>query len=321
MTTRAERLANQAPGVRLPAPAKLNLYLHVLGRRADGYHELDSLIVFARHGDWLELRPAEALTLEVTGPFAAALENQAPEHNIVMRAARELAAWAARTGRPGPPGRPGLTAGAEMRLYKALPVAAGLGGGSADAAAALRGLLTLWQIELPAGELATLALRLGADVPACLAGRPTIVGGKGEHLRPLPTLPPLHFVMANPGPALATGQVFAALDQAAPSPVPTWPAPADARALVAALAERRNDLEAPARRLVPDIAELLDRLAALPGCLLARMSGSGASCFGLFAGAQAAAAAAAGAAHLSRQRPHWWIQATATAAPAAEAYG
>ena len=302
MTKMAEHLDTDAPALRLRASAKLNLYLHVLGQRADGYHELDSLIVFVDCDaccDWLELRPAAALTLEVTGPFAAAFEGQRPEHNMVMRAAQKLTALAARTG---------PEAGAEMRLHKALPVAAGLGGGSADAAAALRGLAALWHFEVPVRELARLALELGADVPACLAGRPTLISGMGERLQPLPALPPLHLVLANPGLALATRDVFAALDEAAAPPAASWPAPADAEALIAALAERRNDLEVPARRLVPDIAVLLDHLAALPGCLLARMTGSGASCFGLFAEAQAAAA---GAAHLRRQKPGWWVQAAA----------
>ncbi len=310
----AERLDNGASGLRLQAPAKLNLYLHVRGRRDDGYHELDSLIVFADWGDRIELRPSSALTLEVSGPFAPALTSQGPEHNLVMRAAKKMAALA------------GQGDGAEMRLHKALPVAAGLGGGSADAAAALRGLAALWNLDVPSSDLTQLALELGADVPACLAGRPTLVGGMGERLQALPELPPLHLVLANPGCELATDKVFAALGGNAPRAVAPWPAPVEAESFVAALIERRNDLEAPARRLVPDIAALLDRLTALPGCLLARMSGSGASCFGLFAEAQAAAA---GATQLSHQKPDWWVQTAAlngagfepTTAPPVQAYG
>lgn len=272
----------------LAAPAKVNLYLHVTGRRPDGYHELDSLVVFADLGDRLTAAPAPVLALSVTGPFAAALDGG---DNLVLRAARALARAAGRTD------------GADLRLDKRLPVAAGLGGGSADAAAALRALTALW--DLPPELAVGVAPGLGADVPVCLAGRPARMTGIGERLAPVAGLPPLAAVLANPGEPLATAAVFGALagrfGGGAGEPPPTAP-----EHLLAHLAGRRNDLEAPARSLSPRIGEVLALLAALPGCRLARMSGSGPTCFGLFA---TAAAAADGAAALSAARPGWWVRA------------
>ena len=275
-----------------PAPAKLNLALHVLGRRADGYHLLDSLVVFAGVGDVLRAEPAGGLSLSVTGPFAAALGGA--EDNLVLRAARALA----QAG--------GIPAGGHMTLTKNLPVASGIGGGSADAAAALRLLARLWRLDLPAAGLARLALRLGADVPVCLASRPARMGGVGEVLSDAPALPPCGLVLVNPGVAVATPEVFRAraagfshpLDLPSPGQSGAWP---DAAALAAALARMRNDLETPALALRPVIGDVLAALRALPGCLLARMSGSGATCFALLSDAQAAAAAA-----VAVTRPGWW---------------
>lgn len=281
-------------GVTVEAPAKINFYLHVTGRRADGYHLLDSLVAFAGVGDTLVLSSAESLELVVEGPMAGALAGLAAEENIVLRAARLLAA------------RHGVAPRARITLVKRLPVAAGIGGGSADAAAALRGLCRLWGLAPPEGDLAALGLELGADVPVCLAGRPALMAGIGEALVPAPALPPTWLVLANPGVAVSTPAVFAALAGRFSAARPLTEAAPDAAALAELLAVRDNALTAPAVTLVPEIGKALRDLGAVPDCLLARMSGSGATCFGLFADAAAAHAAAAA---LSARRPGWWIAA------------
>ena len=268
------------------APAKVNLFLHVVGRRADGYHLLDSLAVFASVGDRLEAGPAGAIGLELT---AAASGLPDGDGNLVLRAARALA------------GAAGVSAGAALRLEKVLPVASGLGGGSADAAAALRVLMRLWGVVLPARQLADIALALGADVPVCLDSRPARMGGVGEVLAPAPALPELGLVLVNPGVPVATAAVFAARAGgfSAPAALPAgW---TSAAALAGDLARLSNDLEAPAIALAPPIGAVLAALRTLPGCLLARMSGSGATCFGLFADAAMASTTAAVLA-----RPGWW---------------
>jgi 4-diphosphocytidyl-2-C-methyl-D-erythritol kinase len=268
------------------APAKVNLFLHVVGRRADGYHLLDSLAVFPSVGDRVGAEPAEGLRLTLAGPFAAGLA--AEGDNLVLRAARALAAWVGRA--------PDVA----LTLEKNLPVASGIGGGSADAAAALRVLAGLWGIDV--GALGALALGLGADVPVCLAARPMRMGGVGEVLAPSPALPACGMVLVNPGVGVATPAVFRARAGgfSAPAELPAgW---GDARAMAADLARLSNDLQAPAIALCPVIADVLAALAALPGALLARMSGSGATCFALF---ETAAAAHAGAAALAR--PAWWV--------------
>ncbi len=283
------------PGVEI-AWAKVNLALHVTGRRADGYHLIDSLVVFPRIGDRLEAEPAAGLSLSLTGPFAPGLG--AGADNSVLRAAAYLR----------PEGR-----GAALRLTQALPVAAGLGGGSADAAAALRLLARVWGVAAPAPRQ---ALALGADVPVCRAGRPARMRGIGEDLAPL-DLPPFWIVLVNPGASLATTAVFAALAERENPPLPDPPTFADAGDLFGWLAARRNDLEAPARALAPPIDAALAALAAQPGCGLARMSGSGATSFGLFASEAPALAAAA---TIRAGRAAWWVAAapvvnTAPAAP------
>ncbi len=276
--------------IRRAAPAKVNLYLHVTGRRADGYHLLDSLVAFAAVGDVLEVRPEADLTLAISGPFARSLA--ADGDNLVLRAARSLA----RVG--------GVRQGAAILLEKHLPVAAGLGGGSADAAAALRALVELWRLSPSEDELRALALALGADVPACLAGRAVFVGGIGEAITPAPVLPPAYLVLAHPGVRAETAKVYAAFRGKLSPPGRFEGAPASAAALAEELMGRRNDLQAAARAMAPVISEVLRALGRLPGCLLARMSGSGAACFGLFAdeGAAVEAAAACRAAH-----PGWWV--------------
>ena len=268
------------------APAKVNLFLHVIGRRADSYHLLDSLVVFAEVGDEVRMEPADCLSLGVEGPFAGGLTTGAD--NLVLRAARGLAEAA------------GIVPWGRLTLRKNLPVASGIGGGSADAAAALRLLCRAWRVGPDPGVLARLAERLGADVPVCRAGRASRMGGVGERLEPAPALPVCGIALVNPGVALATADVFRARRGAwsAPAELPArWP---DAAAMAADLARQRNDLEPAAVALQPVIADVLAALAATPGCLLARMSGSGATCFGLYASADAAARAAEG------MGPGWW---------------
>jgi 4-diphosphocytidyl-2-C-methyl-D-erythritol kinase len=265
------------------APAKVNLALHVTGRRGDGYHLLDSLVVFPSVGDRLRAAPSPELTLAVEGPFAGCLD---ADDNLVLRAARLLG-----------PGR-----GAALTLDKRLPVASGIGGGSADAAAALRLLARLWGLPLPP---AAVLLGLGADLPVCLAGIARRMRGIGEELAPV-ALPPFWLVLANPGVPLATAAVFAALAGRFGAPLAAPPAFLDVGALARWLAEQRNDLEPSAAGLAPMVTETLAALAAQSGCLLARMSGSGATCFGLFAAAGPAATAAAA---LARARPAWWVAA------------
>lgn len=277
--------------LRLAAPAKVNLYLHVTGRRDDGYHLLDSLIVFTALADELELAPADGLSLAVEGPFAQLAGPD--EENLVLRAARSLQQAA------------GIERGMAARLVKNIPAAAGLGGGSADAAAALRGLAQLWRIDPGRVDLQALALGLGADVPVCLHGRPSFVGGIGEDIEVAPPLPGAGLLLVNPGVALATPAVFARR-RGGFSPAGRFAAaPADADALAGLLAGRDNDLAPAAIALAPVVGDVLDALSAAPGCLLARMSGSGATCFGLFRD-EAAAAAAAGAV----RRDGWWVQET-----------
>lgn len=275
------------------AGAKVNLLLHVVGRRADGYHLLDSLAVFPAVGDTLRLAdPSAALSLELAGPFGGALAGEGD--NLVLRAARALA------------GAAGVAPRGRLVLEKVLPVASGIGGGSADAAAALRLLARAWGVALPGEALAALALGLGADVPVCLASRAVRMGGVGEVLTPAPALPSFGMVLVNPGVAVSTPAVFRARAGGFSLPAdlpPAWP---DVVALAADLARLGNDLEAPAMALAPAIGAVLAALRGLPGCRLARMSGSGATCFALFADAAAADAAAA----LLRAAPEargWWV--------------
>lgn len=288
--------APHGPALRAAAPAKLNLYLHVTGKRADGYHELDSLAVFAGSHDTVAVAHADDLSLFVDGPFAPALAAAMDAgENIVLRAAHALAAAAKMPPR------------AAITLTKNLPVAAGIGGGSADAAATLGLLARLWGTPLGEDAMQALALSLGADVPVCRFGRAAFMGGIGEKLGAAPALPPVSLVLVNPNRPLATKDVFRARDQPFSAPGRFTAPPADASALAALLRERKNDLEAPAIRLMPAVGEVLAVLSRQPGCLLARMSGSGATCFGLFADDGAAGEAAAA---IARAEPGWWAAAT-----------
>jgi 4-diphosphocytidyl-2-C-methyl-D-erythritol kinase len=278
--------------IRVAAPAKINLYLHVLGRRADGFHELDSLVGFADIADFVVARPTpgRGLTLTIDGPFAEALRGDTAE-NLVLRAARLLAA------------RAGVAADAALSLTKTLPVASGIGGGSSDAAATLRALARLWRVPLGEGELAALAAELGADVPVCLQRRTAWLGGIGERLEPAPKLPPVAILLANPGIALPTPAVFKARRGPFSAAARFAGAPRDAAELAALLAQRRNDLTDAAIALVPEIAELLALLGATEGVRVVRMSGSGATCFALY---DDDAAARRAAAILAAERPSWW---------------
>jgi 4-diphosphocytidyl-2-C-methyl-D-erythritol kinase len=275
------------------APAKINLTLRVLGRRADGYHDIESLVAFAGVGDALTFTPGGDLALTVGGPTAAAAGDVAD--NLVLKAAHALAERVA-----------GLRLG-RFTLSKRLPVAAGLGGGSADAAAALRLLARANALAPDDPRLMQAARATGADVPVCLDPHTRLMRGIGDILSDPLDLPRLFTLLVNPGVAVATADVFAALaappaGQTAPAAQPLGPA-----ALLAEIASGRNDLEAPAIELEPAIADVLAVLRKLPGCRLARMSGSGPTCFGLFDSSRAASAAAR---TLRVGYPAWWVRAT-----------
>jgi len=271
--------------------AKVNLYLHITGRRPDGYHEIDSLIVFAGIGDRIEVVAADRLDLRVSGPRASEVPRD--EENLAFKAAEALANSCGPTG------------GALIELEKHLPAAAGLGGGSADAAAVLAGLSRYCRGAPSRAQLQEIALRLGADVPVCLYGRPAFVAGIGERLTRSPPLPPAWLVLVNPGVALATAEVFAARAGAF-SGLGRWNETLpDLPALAGRLAGLGNDLEAPARALAPEVGEALTLIGRRPDALLARMSGSGATCFGLFASRQGARDAAAA---IAAERPGWWVR-------------
>lgn len=257
------------------AYAKINLALHVRGREPDGYHRIETVFAFCEDGDLLGVAPSRRIELEVAGAFADAL---APGgHNLVLEAAQALAK------------RHDVRSGAALRLDKRLPVAAGIGGGSADAAAALRLLARWWDLPADEGELLEIAAGLGADVPACLASRPVRGEGRGDRLRPLDPgmLSGTPVLLVNPGLPLATASVFGAWDGFDRGPLDDW-------------REGRNDLEAAARGQVPEIGAVLD---ALGGAWFARMSGSGATCFGLYGSDTDRDAAAAS---IAAARPRWW---------------
>lgn len=280
------------------APAKINLTLHVTGRRDDGYHALESLVAFAGCGDTLSLVPGDHLALALEGPTAQAAGGG--DDNLVLTAARALAAQVE-----------GLRLGA-FRLVKRLPVAAGVGGGSSDAAAALRLLARLNHLADDHPAVFAAARATGADVPVCLSRRARMMSGAGERLGPPLALPPLFAVLINPGVPVATPAVFRALDLAPGQvlPAPAHPALGSGMTrdgLLAALAGARNDLEAPALGVAPVIADALASLRAADGCRLARMSGSGATVFGIFGDRRQAVRAgrAIAAAH-----PAWWVRAT-----------
>lgn len=291
-------LADQgAPAVSVAAPAKLNLYLHVCGKRDDGYHLLDSLISFAEIGDSIDIWKSDHLSLEITGPYGMTLGQDDLDTNLVLRAARALQDLC-----PEAKNR-----GARIVLTKELPVASGIGGGSADAAATLCGLCQFWQLTPDPMDLSKLALSLGADVPICLAGKSSFVGGIGEDITPAPMLPNSALVLINPNIPLSTPSVFKAR-QGDFSPAARFDtAIASSADLAALLSQRHNDLEVPAISLLSDVGDVLQELQDQQGCLLARMSGSGATCFGLFADPASAQAAAS---NIFARHPNWWCKNT-----------
>jgi 4-diphosphocytidyl-2-C-methyl-D-erythritol kinase len=276
------------------ALAKVNLTLRVVGRRPDGYHDLESLVVFASVGDALTLAAGPRLLLTVRGPTAGL--SGALADNLVLKAASALTEQVK-----------GLKSG-RFVLSKRLPVAAGLGGGSADAAAALRLLARRNHLALDDGRVREAARVTGADVPVCLDPRPRLMSGIGNLLSPPLDLPRLAAVLVNPRVAVPTKGVFETLGAPrvvlAPKVSEDYP-PTDRAGLMSYLADRGNDLEAPAVALQPVVAEVLEDLRRLPGCRLARMSGSGATCFALFDNAKAAEAAARA---LRERRPGWWVR-------------
>jgi 4-diphosphocytidyl-2-C-methyl-D-erythritol kinase len=278
--------------IRLFAPAKINLFLHVGDERANGYHELQSIMAFADVGDELAIEPASALTLAVEGPFAGGLK--AEPDNIVLKAARALAA------------RAGVAAAARITLVKNLPVASGIGGGSTDAAAALRGLSKLWRVNLTEADLQEIAISLGSDVPVCLKGRPCWVEGAGEKLTIIPMFPLLHAVLVNPGVAVSTAEAYRTVQTKSGTGHEHPATFRDANALVGFLETARNDLEEPAIRLAPIVREVMASLCEEQSTLLARMSGSGATCFGLYGSPEAAREVAM---KVSQAHPQWWVKA------------
>ncbi|MBB3389252.1 4-diphosphocytidyl-2-C-methyl-D-erythritol kinase [Rhizobium sp. BK275] len=273
------------------ACAKINLALHVTGQRPDGYHLLEMLVTFARHGDRLGFAAADADDFTLSGQFADVLADD-PGTNLVLKA-RDLLREAA-----------GGTPPVRIHLEKNLPVASGIGGGSADAAATLRGLVRLWDVALPADIIAALALKLGADVPMCLKSAPLIARGIGEEIETADALPSFAMVLANPLKGVSTPEVFRRLATKNNPPLVLTKAPHWMEAIRAT----RNDLEPPARELVPEIAEISNMLTA-EGALFTRMSGSGATCFGIF---ETPVAALRAAERLHAARPGWYFQATET---------
>lgn len=262
------------------APAKINLALHVTGQRADGYHLLDSLVAFADIGDRVTASVASDLSLEVSGPKSAGVPTD--DSNLVLKAAQLIGAT-----------------GAHLHLEKHLPAAAGIGGGSSDAAAALRALSRLKGLPLPPNTE-----RLGADIPVCLTPQCQRMEGVGERITALPPLPDIAILLVNPGVHQPTPTIFKALTQKTNPPLPAIPTFPTAASLIAWLKHTRNDLEPPAIKGAPVIADVLESLSSAP---FARMSGSGATCFALY---ETRAEAEAMAETLRAARPGWWIAAT-----------
>jgi 4-diphosphocytidyl-2-C-methyl-D-erythritol kinase len=278
------------------APAKINLALHVTGRRADGYHELETLVVFAGFGDQIVTEASETDAFTIAGPHGAGLPADAS--NLVIAARDRLrSAFGAKATPP-----------VAIRLDKHLPVASGVGGGSSDAAATLKALSNSWGLDVHSPEIAEIAAGLGADVPMCMDGRALVARGIGHDLRPLDAWPAFDVVLVNPGVAVSTPAVFARLSRRDNPPLPPVPARPDRSVALAFLAAVRNDLETPAGGLAPLIGGALDALGSA-GASFARMSGSGATCFGIFGDADEARAAAA---RIRADRRGWFVEATRT---------
>jgi 4-diphosphocytidyl-2-C-methyl-D-erythritol kinase len=278
------------------ARAKVNLTLHIKGKRPDGYHELESLVVFADVCDELSFEPGAADSLNLEGPFAGLVDGE----NLVLKAKRTVSAWL------------GMDISGAFRLRKAIPVAAGLGGGSSDAAAAIRALLRAYGGTRDASPFVARSAAIGADVPVCVHNGAAWMCGLGERVTPVAGMPPLPAILVNPRIKLSTADVFKTLKApplpaGAPEAPPALPPLQDVEAAAAFASEGRNDLEAPAIALEPAVDAVLGAIRRLDGCLLARLSGSGPTCFGLFPSQEAAAKAAH---DIASAQPDWWVQAT-----------
>ncbi|MCB9989748.1 MAG: 4-(cytidine 5'-diphospho)-2-C-methyl-D-erythritol kinase [Rhodospirillales bacterium] len=283
------------------APAKINLYLHVTGRRGDGYHLLDSLVAFASIGDRISIKPSGAFSFRIEGPYASAftaaeLESGPESQNLAVRAARGLGDLLGR--------RLDLA----LTLTKNMPLAAGLGGGSADAAAVIRAMLDAWQVAPQAVQgLDAFLLSLGADVPVCMRCRPAVIRGIGEEITYLDEIPEMPILLVNPQKHCPTPDVFKAFagrEFSAPHPVPV--SVKHTQDYLELLLAARNDLEAPAQTIVPGIKTVLEAISNAEGGRLARMSGSGASCFGLFENEELCLVAAE---QIRQAHQDWWIRA------------
>ena len=279
------------------SPAKINLYLHITGQRANGYHELDSLVSFANIGDEIRLIPATNFTFNIKGPFAQTLNTQ---NNLVVQAAQRLSKL---YNKP---------LNVEITLTKNLPVASGIGGGSGNAAAAIRGLLALWGVPDNDSRLSELLLALGADVPVCFHGKAIHMGGIGEILSPVVPLEKIALLLVNPGKSCHTADIFAHHDQAFRSAAILPDQMQEQTNLITFLKETHNDLFAPACAVIPDIKNVIEDLYAQDGCQIARMSGSGATCFGLFESTRDSHNAAQA---IRKNHPDWWVEAGFLNAP------
>lgn len=280
--------------IRVFAPAKINLNLHICGKRSDGYHILHSLVTFAADiGDWIETAPSDTLTLEIKGPFSHSLKQESIENNLIIRAARLLAGLAE------------IEPKAHIILEKNLPVASGIGGGSSDAATTVKALCSLWNIMPDAETLSGLLTGLGADLPVCLNRKTVIMEGIGEKITPYSGLPPLSIVLINPLIACQTQQVFKNFNGEFSAPV-LWPEKFSNAEEFADFARTHlhNDLQNSAIRSVPDIKKILEKLTSVGDCLYSGLSGSGATCFGIFADAKKAQK---NAKLIKGEFPEWWI--------------
>ena len=282
-----------AASVRIDAPAKINLFLHVTGRRDEGYHLLESFVVFTEIGDRLVVEPADTLSLVIQGPFGAGLDSGGGD-NLVLQAAEALRAAFH------------ITAGARIVLEKNLPVSSGVGGGSADAAAALRAVSALWNLEVSAQRLAEIGIALGADVPVCLFARPAMMSGVGEAVDRAAAPPGCGVVLVNAREGVSTPAVFAARS-AAFSDAHGWKTPHNFDEFVQALSGQRNDLFEPARMVSPVIDRVMSALQADGQCALTRLSGSGGTCFGIYRDTSSADTAAQ---RISQENPDWWCVST-----------
>ena len=280
--------------ISVQAPAKVNLYLHVTGRRADGYHLLDSLFVFTQDGDKISVQTAPELSLTITGPYASLLS--AGEDNIVLKAARALAAVCH------------IEPKAKIILEKNLPVASGIGGGSADAAAVLKALVRLWNVKISSEKLHETALHLGADVPSCLESKAVQVSGIGDVLMPAPKLPNFFILLVNSNNPVPTPAVFKTRAPIFSQARPLTEEITDFDSFVRALSDRHNDLCAAACQIEPTIEQVLRVLKENVYCRLAGMSGSGGTCFGLFLREEEISSAYE---EIRSKHPDWWVLKTA----------